>query len=136
MNRRQLFSYQVFTGFSDTATGALLIFAPSFTLRLMQLREYSSALPFLSFIGAFVLSVGIACLYGASLTTRRAFAPKLEVVWKLTGITRGIVAIFLVAKILSGSLEAGWGSVAVVDGAFAMLQAVGLSKGWIANATD
>ena len=134
MKRRILLGYQLLTGFSDSSTGALLIFAPALTLRLMHLQVSPSALPFLSYIGAFVLSVGIACFYGAFLTTRAAFAPKLEVVWLLTAITRGLVAIFIVSKIVSGTLEAGWMTVAISDGALALLQAIGLSNGWLADA--
>jgi hypothetical protein len=130
---RLLFSYQMLTGVSDTSTGVLLIFAPGLTLRLMRLHVSPDSLPFLSYIGAFVLSVGIACLYGAYLATRAGSAPKLEVVWLLTGITRGLVAMFVVTKILTGTLEAGWISVAVCDGAFALLQAIGLSKGWLGD---
>ena len=122
------------TGFSDTATGLLLIFAPAATMRWMRLQVSSDALPLLSYIGAFVLSIGIACFYGAFLVTRAA--QKLEVVWLLTGITRACVAIFIVAKLLTGVLDTGWASVAVTDGAFAILQATGLSKGWLTNAAN
>jgi hypothetical protein len=134
MKRRVLLTYQLLTGLSDSSTGVLLIFAPALTLRLMHLRLSGSALPFLSYIGAFVLSVGIAYFYGAFLTTRAGFAPKLEVVWLLTAITRGIVAIFVACKIVSGTLEAGWMTVAISDGALALLQAIGLRKGWLADA--
>ena len=68
MNRPILIGYQVLIGLSDTLTGALLIIAPEFALRLMGLHAPADALPFLSFIGAFVLSVGLTCLYGALVT--------------------------------------------------------------------
>jgi hypothetical protein len=134
MKRRLLFGYQMLTGLSDTSTGILLIVAPALTLRLMDLHVPANTLLFLSYLGVFVLSVGIACLYGAWLTTRTAFAPKLEVVWLLTAITRGLVAIFILAKTASGALDHGWITVAVSDGAFALLQVVGLAKGWLSNA--
>lgn len=133
MKRRVLFGYQLCTGLSDTATGLLLILAPAFTLRLMGLAVPSDTLPFLSYIGAFVLSVGIACLYGGLLTTRVNQAPKLEVVWLLTAITRGLVAAFVVSGILSGALAAGWVLVAVSDGVLALIQGLGLFKGWLAD---
>lgn len=133
MKRRILFLYQLLTGLSDGSTGLLLITAPALTLRLMGLHVAANALPFLSYIGAFVLSVGIACLYGAALTARPGFAAKLEVVWLLTAITRGIVALFVIARILDGTLEVGWITVAVSDGIFALVQAVGLAKGWITD---
>jgi hypothetical protein len=134
MKRQVLLAYQLLTGLSDSSTGVLLIFAPALTLRLMHLQVSPSALPFLAYIGAFVLSVGVACLYGAFLVTRAGFAPKLEVVWLLTAITRGLVAVFLVCKIDSGTLDAGWMTVAISDGALALLQAIGLFRGWLADA--
>ena len=132
--RRILIGYQLITGASDTATGALLIFAPALTLRLMHLQAGGDALPFLSYVGVFVLSVGIACLYGGWLATRPASAPKLEVVWLLTAITRGLVAVFVTARLLSGSFETGWIVVALSDGPLALIQAIGLSRGWLNDA--
>jgi hypothetical protein len=132
--RSLLFAYQLLTGFSDTSTGLLLTFSPSLTIGLMGLQVVPSTLLFLSYIGVFVLSVGLACLYGAALTTTPASLQKLEVVWLLTGITRGLVAAFIVWKILAGLLEPGWAAVAISDGAFAVLQAIGLGRGWLADA--
>jgi hypothetical protein len=134
MNRPILVGYQLLIGLSDTLTGTLLIIAPALTLGLMQLHVAANALPFISFVGAFVLSVGLACLYGAWLTYSKASATKIEVVWLLTAITRGSVAIFVVAQVLSGALEAGWLTVAVTDGACVLIQAVGLRKGWLRHA--
>ena len=130
MKLRILVSYQIFVGLSDFATGVLLIFVPEFTLHLMKLNEPSEVLPFLSYIGTFVLSVGLACLYGAVLA-RNVAMDRLEVVWLLTTITRGLVAVFVAIKLASGSLEPGWATVAVFDGALAVLQSVGLVRGWL-----
>jgi hypothetical protein len=103
-------------------------------LRLMSLHAPPDSLPFLSYVGVFVLSVGIACLYGAwLLTTRPVLIQKLQTVWLLTAITRGLVALFVVARIFSGSLEPGWITVALTDGAFALLQTTGLARGWLSN---
>lgn len=134
MKRRILLVYQLLTGLSDSLTGVLLIFAPAFALRLMSLQVSTAALPFLSYIGAFVLSVGIACFYGALLIRRADFAPELEVVWLLTTITRGLVAVFVIGKVVSGTFEAGWMTVAITDGVLALLQTIGLFKGWLADA--
>jgi hypothetical protein len=136
MKRRLLFLYQLLIGLSDSSTGLLLLVAPAFTLHLMRLHAAPDALPFLSYIGAFVLSVGLACLYGAALVSRPNFVPRLEVVWLLTAITRGIVAIFVLSRILNGTLESGWITVAASDGAFALLQATGLAKGWLTHAAE
>ncbi|MBW4037633.1 MAG: hypothetical protein HIU91_01960 [Acidobacteria bacterium] len=131
MTRRLLFAYQILTGLSDASTGLLLIVAPVFTLRLMQLHAAPAALPFLSYAGVFVLSVGIACFYGAILTRRPLMADKLEVVWLLTGITRALVAAFVLVSIVSKTLEAGWITVAITDGAIALFQFYGLARGWL-----
>ena len=135
MKRSILLGYQLLTGLSDGLTGALLIVSPALTLRLMGLQADPAALPFLSYIGTFVLSTGIACLYGGLLATRRNSAQKLEVVWLLTAITRGLVALFIVFRIFTGSLESGWSTVAISDGSFALVQATGLWKGWLRDAT-
>jgi hypothetical protein len=134
MNRRVLIGYQLLIGLSDTLAGGLLIVVPEFTLRLMRLHVPADALIFLSFIGAFVQSVGLACLYGALLTWRHSSALKTEVVWLLTAITRAAVAIFVLQSVIGGLLEAGWLSVAATDGACVLFQAVGLHKGWLAHA--
>ena len=134
MNRRVLFAYQLLIGFSDTATGALLIVAPELTLRLMRLHAPSDALPYLSLIGAFVFSVGLACLYGAFLMRCQAEKARLEMVWLLTAFSRSAVAIFVFQQVISGALEAGWLTVAISDGTMVAIQAVGLRRGWLANA--
>jgi hypothetical protein len=133
MKRSLLIGYQLIIGLSDTFTGALLIIAPGFTLNLMRLHVPADALPFLSFIGAFVFSVGLACLYGALVMARRGNPCKLEVIWLLTAITRASVAIFVGTQILAQTLEVGWLTVAITDGACVLIQAIGLRKGWLAN---
>jgi hypothetical protein len=130
MKLRILVAYQTLTGLSDALTGVLLIFFPELTLHLMRLREPADTLPFLSYIGAFVLSVGLACLYGA-LLARKVAVDRLEVVWLLTAITRGLVAIFVTASIVSGDLAPGWATVAVSDALLSALQGVGLARGWL-----
>jgi hypothetical protein len=134
MKRRMLVAYQILTGLSDTSTGLLLIFAPRLTLRLMDLHAASAALPFLSYMGVFVLSVGLACFYGGWLALRPATTEKLEVVWLLTGVTRALVAVFVLCSVLSNSLERGWITVALTDGFFALLQIYGLARGWLKRA--
>ena len=133
MKRSHLIAYQSLTGLSDAATGFLLIVAPNLTLRLMRLHATPGALPFLSYVGVFVLSVGLACLYGGWLAARRGAPDKLEVVWLLTAITRGLVTLFLMVKVSSGSFEPGWSTVAVTDGVFALIQGIGLARGWLRN---
>jgi len=136
MKRSLLVAYQILTGLSDTSTGLLLIAAPAFTLRLMRLHPIPGTLPFLSYIGVFVLSVGLACLYGGWLALEQFSADKLEVVWLLTAITRGLVAVFVLIKVASAELEPGWSTVAFADGVFALIQLFGLTTGWLRHVRD
>jgi len=133
MNRPILLAYQSVIGLSDTITGALLIIAPEFTLRLMGLHVQPDALPYLAFIGAFVLSVGLACLYGALVMARRGRQCTLHAVWLLTAFTRASVAVFVVTQVLGQTLEPGWLTVAASDGACVLIQAIGLRRGWLGN---
>lgn len=131
MKTKLLLAYQILTGLSDGLTGILLIFAPALTLHLMQVSVPTDALSYISYIGAFVLSTGIACLYGASLISPTAVSVKLEVVWLLTAITRGLVALFVGSSIIHGTLSAAWLSVALSDGFLAAFQFAGLAAGWL-----
>jgi hypothetical protein len=134
MNRSVLLAYHVLAGCCDSSTGALLLMAPAFTLRLMMLRAPGDALVYVSFIGAFVLATGLAYLYGAYLVLRENCATKLQVLWLLTALTRASVAIFVTAQVLAGALPAGWIAVAATDAACVLIQATGLRKGWLTSA--
>lgn len=134
MTRRILLFYQFFIGASDACTGALLIVTPDFTMRLMALHPPGDSLPFLSLVGAFVLSVGLSCLYGAMLTYRGAATERVEIVWLLTALTRAAVAIFVLQNVFSGALESGWLTVAISDGACVVFQAIGLQRRWLRDA--
>ena len=129
-----LLAYQLIAGVSDTFTGALLIAAPVFTIRMMGLSVPYDATPFLSFIGAFVLAVGLSYLYGALLVHRSSGIPRLEAVWLLTAIIRSSVAIFVLAAVLNGSLSPGWLTIAIFDGICVLIQARGLRRGWLSHA--
>lgn len=134
MNRRTLLlGYQLLTAASDGSTGLLLLFAPAATMRLMELHTPAEALPFLAYTGAFVLSTGLACLWGARLVQRGAW-PQLETVWLLTAITRLLVAFYVEAAVLQHALEHGWITVACTDGLFAAVQLLGLARGWLRDA--
>lgn len=126
-----LLAYQLVAGFSDASTGALLIAAPLFTIRMMGLAVPREATPFVSFIGSFVLAVGLAYFYGALLVRRTGGVPRLETVWLVTAMIRGSVAIFVSAAVLNGSLPAGWLTIAGFDGICAAIQASGLRRGWL-----
>jgi len=134
MRQRVLLGYQWVTGLSDTGTGILLYFAPLFTLHLMGVHAPTGAAPYVSYIGTFVLSVGIACLYGVRIIALGASSEKLEMVWLLTTFSRSAVAIYIVKCIFAGELELAWISVALFDGVIAAIQGIGLRKRWLSHA--
>lgn len=135
MNRTLLVAYQLVTGISDSLTGALLLVAPELTLRLMHLSAPADAQIYLSFVGAFVLSVGLACLYGAMLAYRGSCRTRIEVVWLVTALTRASVAIFVAGQVMTSTLAAGWMTVAISDGICVVIQAIGLRRGWLVSAS-
>ncbi len=136
MNRSIVFAYQLLTGISDSFTGILLVVAPALTLHMLDLRVNSAALVYLSFVGAFVFSVGLACLYGALLAHRGDHKARLEMVWLLTAFTRTSVALFLIEQIAVGHLAVEWVTIAAFDGACVVIQAIGLHEDWLAYAAS
>ncbi len=134
MKGSALFAYQSVTGFSDTGTGVLLCLAPLFTLQLMGLHPPPDAAPYIAYIGAFVLSVGLACLYGVLLLMRRSAIERLETVWLLTAFSRSAIAIYISKSVLSGQMEPAWIFVALFDGACALIQGIGLRQRWLRDA--
>lgn len=134
MNRSVLLGYQWLTGASDTLTGVLLYVAPLFTLQLMGVHAVEDASAYVSYIGAFVLAVGLSGLYGGYVVACRLQPERLEVVWLLTAFSRAAVAIYVAKAVLVGALDPAWISVAAFDGLCVLVQGVGLKRNWIANA--
>jgi hypothetical protein len=128
---RWLLVYQSLAGMCDVTTGALLLFAPGWTLTRMGVQRLPQPVDFASFIGAFVLSVGVAYLYAARLPMNAVNAPRWQTVWWLTALSRTSVAGFLAWKILTGHLEPAWLTVALTDGFLAGFQWIGLRAGWL-----
>ena len=134
MRRQLLFAYQLVTGFSDTVTGILLCVAPVFTLRTMGAHAPTDALPYVGYIGAFVLSVGLACLYGARIMRLPGSTERIETVWLLTALSRASIALYLLSEISIGNFAHAWLSVLFFDGACALIQVIGLRRGWLRDA--
>jgi hypothetical protein len=126
-----LLPYQYLAGFSDASTGLLLVFAPQWTLTLMGVRHFPQPIAFGSFIGFFVFAVGAVYLLATRLPLDAANTPRWQTVWAVTALIRSSVAVFLLGEILAGRMEAGWLTVAIVDGALALVQWIGLSRGWL-----
>lgn len=134
MKHSILLAYHLVAGFADAATGALLMIAPVFTLRLMGLAVPADALPFLSFIGAFVLAVGLSYLYGSLLLRRRGCSSRVEALWIVTALLRGSVASYVTFAVLSSALAPGWTVIAFFDAACVVIQVVGLRRNWLSHA--
>jgi hypothetical protein len=133
--RGWLILYQYLAGLCDIGTGLLLIVAPAWTLRLMGLSIVPQPVVFVGYIGVFVLSVGLTYLWAAAfwpLTSHAHIGWSTQ--WKITALVRTLVAVFVVVQIASSALEIRWISVAVSDGAFAIIQWIGLRKGWLERA--
>lgn len=133
MTRPILIAYLLVTGWSDILTASVLLVAPDLTLQLMRLPAPQESMVLLSLIGAFVLAVGLSSLYGAYITFQGDCRARIEVVWLLTAFTRASVAIFILQKILTISLGAGWLAVAATQSICVLIQAVGLRRGWLGN---
>jgi hypothetical protein len=127
MNRLVFLKFwSVAVGTMDALTGLLLVTAPGFVLQLLKIAPPSAdALVFLSWIGVFVMAVGLS--YGFALGSHRG---RGETVWAFTALVRVLVAVFVVVRIVGGSLEAAWGMVALSDFSVAVVQILILRKGW------
>ena len=113
-------------GAMDAVTGLALIIAPAAVLELLQVQPFSpDALVFVSWIGVFVLAVGLS--YGLALLPRRS---RGETVWAFTALVRSLVAVFLTAQILDQSLPMAWAAVGLTDFLVAMVQIAVLHAGW------
>ena len=117
--------WSIAVGSMDALTGLMLIADPAGVLRLLGIPSPSpDALVFLSWIGVFVMAVGLS--YGLALNRRG----RGEAVWMITSGVRMMVAVFLTFRILDNSLENPWVLVAVSDTAVAIVQIAILRAGW------
>lgn len=117
--------WSVAVGSMDAVTGLLLIFVPALVLRLMKIETPSpDALVFVSWIGVFVTAVGLSYAMALGGRTRG------ETVWAFTALVRILVAVFLVVRILDGTMNRSWALVGASDGIVGVLQIVILRAGW------
>jgi len=124
--------YQWVAGLCDAGTGVLLVFAPAWTFRLMGLAILPQPVAFVRFVGVFVLCVGLSYLGAVAAWPR---VPRYEgqwrAQWSITALIRTAVALLLIWQIAAGAMESGWIGVVLTDAAFAIIQWVGLSRGWL-----
>ena len=100
----------------------------------MSVHAPESSAPFVAYIGAFVLSLGISCLYGAFLFLTPGTTERIEMVWLLTAFSRSAVAIYVLNAVLAHALEPHWLPVALFDGACVIVQGLGLRRRWLVHA--
>jgi hypothetical protein len=126
MNKIQFLRFwSVAMGSMDAVTGLLLVFVPALVLGMLGIAPPSpDALVFLSWIGVFVSGVGLS--YALALG-RRSHG---EAVWIFTALIRSLVALFLIVRIVQGTLAPAWAAVAVSDALVAVVQIVVLRAGW------
>ena len=118
--------WSIAVGSMDALTGLLLVIAPVGVLRLLKIEAPSAdALVFLSWIGVFVMAVGLS--YGLALGRHRG---RGETVWAFTALVRMLVALFLTVKIVGGALDSAWAVVAFSDASVAVVQIAILRKCW------
>lgn len=115
--------WSVAVGAMDASTGVLLVACPEWVLATLGINGVGAeSIVFLRWIGVFVGSVGLS--YGLVLRGEG------ETVWKVTALVRVLVAVFVTASIVAGSLVPAWAGVAVTDAVVAVVQIVGLRKRW------
>jgi len=134
-NRSLLLLYQYAAGLCDSITGMLLVFAPSWTLHRMGLTEIPRPIAFVRYLGVFVLSVGLSYLWAAirwPLTTHAHIGWSTQ--WKITAMIRTLVALFIVWQVAIAGIEVKWIIVAFSDSTYAIVQWIGLRKGWLERA--
>jgi membrane-bound metal-dependent hydrolase YbcI (DUF457 family) len=118
--------WSVMVGAMDALTGLLLILSPVSVLRVLRVETISfDALVYLSWIGVFVMAVGLS--YGFALGRHRG---RGETVWMFTALVRILVAVFLIIQITRETLAPAWLVVALADGFVALVQIAILRKGW------
>jgi hypothetical protein len=113
-------------GAMDALTGLMLVVAPAEVLRLLRIEPPSrDALVYLSWIGIFVMAVGLS--YGLAFGRHRG---RGEAVWEFTALARILVALFLTVRIVGGVMDPAWAVVALSDAVVAVVQVAVVRGGW------
>jgi hypothetical protein len=113
--------YCLLAGSADGATGLLLLAAPGFVFARLGLGPLPAPPVYASFVGAFVLAVGVSYLYPLALGVA-GLAARWRQLFETTAISRLAVALFLAAAIGTGRLGPAWGLVLATDLGLAFFQ--------------
>jgi len=122
MNRRNvIFFLNLGAGLMDGLTGLLLMVSPVFTFRLMGISCPAECHLFVSYLGVFVFSVGVAHFLTGKFPEDAVARERWKTIWLITSIVRLSVAGFVSVRIALGHLEPAWSSVAATDFGVALL---------------
>lgn len=115
-------------GLCDFSTGVMLVAAPLFTLRLMNIDAMPAEPVYMRFIGAFVASAGF-CYLVPFLFLRGAMRDRcVEGMLVTTMVIRLFIATFTGIAIARGALAASWITVPLSDLTLASIQFVLLKQ--------
>lgn len=117
-------------GLLDSTTGALLLTVPQMTLHLFGASMPGGGDILMRFVGAFVLGVGLAYLWGLATSRYDQRGRRLHGVWGATMMIRMCIAGFTLASVMAGKLEPAWLVVSASDATLAAIQAWGLLNRW------
>jgi hypothetical protein len=126
-------TYCLLAGLCDAATGAALLAAPGWVFAALALGPLPAPAAFASFVGAFVLAVGLAYLYPWLLDAGRR-ASRIQTVLEVTALSRLSVAAFLAVALARGLLAPWWGVVLATDLGLGLFQLTLTSRQFPAGA--
>ncbi len=123
-----VYGMMLLAGLMDATTGALLLAAPMWTLKLMGITVLPQEPLFQQWIGAFVCAVGCSYLFPFLLPAGVARNQRAVGILTMATIVRIFIAGFSGFAIASGALEPAWLSVTFTDATLAGLQIMILRK--------
>lgn len=100
-------------------------------MRLLGVSISPAQGPYLSYIGVFVLGIGLSYFLCGRLRHEVASRIRWEMTWKITALCRSLVAIFVVTFVALGKLTTPWLIVACTDATLACFQWIGLNRRWL-----
>lgn len=128
-NKKNLvYLLMLLAGLMDASTGALLMAAPLWTLKLMGITVMPVEPIFQRWIGAFVCSVGCSYLLPFFLKVGAERDQRIVGILSMATIVRMFISTFSGVAIATGSIEKAWISVTFTDATLAALQFIILRR--------
>jgi len=125
--------YAVLAGACDGLTGIMLMVSPVFTLNLMGIESVPSEPVYMSWIGAFVFSVGCSYFIPFLSHVPENKNRRMVGVFEFTAWIRIVIAIFSGFSIARGHLDQAWMTVTLTDISLAAIQLILLKYGAFRN---